>query len=392
MSAKWRTIAILASASLTGMSLWFMTAAVLPDIAAEQDLSAAAQRRLSSAVQAGFVIGALFIAVTGMADRLDPRRVLAGCAAGTALATLALLVTPLGSPAAVLLRGLAGALMAGVYPVAMKIAVGWGLRDRGLLVGIVVGALAFGKSLPFGLAWWGGSDWRWTLTAGALLALGGAGLALFSALGPHHARATRFRPTAIFEAWTNRSVRAAYLGYFGHMWELYIFWAWAGAAAGAWFLLRLPEEEALSLAKLTALLAVGAGGPACVLAGLIADRVGKARIAAGAMAASGTLALLTAFSFGGPVWLGMVMFFLWGVFVVPDSAQFSALVADAAPPELAGSLLTLQTALGFALTVVTVEIAPVAAEVLGWPVLLGGLALGPAFGIWGLRPLLRAGG
>ena len=385
MSPKWRTISILSLAALTGMSLWFMTAAILPDIAAEQALSAAQMSRLTSAVQAGFVAGALLIAATGLADRVDPRRLLAACAIGSALATLCLLAVPLQSAGAVALRALSGALMAGVYPVAMKIATGWGVKDRGVLVGIVVGALALGKSLPFGLAWLGGGDWRAALIWGVVLAVAGGGLALLARLGPHHAPATAFRPTAIFEAWTNRGVRAAYLGYFGHMWELYVFWAWAGVAAGAWFALRLPADQAIPLAKLTALGAIAAGAPACVIAGLMADRLGRARIATWAMAASGTLAILTALSFGGPVWLGVVLFILWGIAVVPDSAQFSALVADAAPPHLAGSLLTLQTALGFGLTVVTVEIAPRLADALGWPLVLAGLALGPLFGIWGLR-------
>ena len=386
---KWRTMAILTFTALTGMSLWFLTAAVLPDIAAEQNLSDVAQRRLSSAVQAGFVIGALLIAISGIADRLDPRHVLAASAFFTAMATLALLVVPLGGNAALFLRALAGALMAGVYPVAMKIATGWGLRDRGLLVGIIVGALTFGKALPFGMSWLGGENWRGVLVAGVALSVIGAASAFFARLGPHHARAAQFRPDAIFMAWTNRKVRAAYLGYLGHMFELYIFWTWASVAAGAWFVLRLPEDEAISLAKLTALLAITSGAPACIIAGYYADRLGRARIAIWSMAASGTLAVLTGIAFGGPVWLGIMLFVLWGIAVVPDSAQFSALVADAAPPEYAGSLLTFQTALGFGLTIITVEVALPLAQAFGWPILLATLALGPAFGIWSLRREMR---
>src|SRR6056297_1747732 len=299
MTDKARTLAFLLIASAAGMSLWFMTSAILPDIAAELGLPRARQTALSSAVQAGFVAGALVISVTGLADRLDPRWLFAACAFSTALANAALLVVPLDGSFAVALRFLTGALMAGVYPVGMKIAVGWGAADRGLLVGAVVGALAMGKSIPYGLAWAGGADWRLALGLGSVVAALGAGLVLFTRLGPHHRAASGFRPGAIRLALTDRRIRAAFLGYFGHMWELYIFWAWIGAAATASYLAAGAADPA-SLGKLTAFLAIAAGAPACVLAGRLADRIGKARVASGAMVASGGLALMTASSFGGP--------------------------------------------------------------------------------------------
>lgn len=388
MSEKARTLTFLLIASAAGMSLWFMTSAVLPDIARELGLPRAQQTALSSLVQAGFVVGALVLAVTGLADLVDPRRLFATCAFGTALATAALLAVPLDGSAALALRFLAGALMAGVYPVGMKIAVGWGTADRGLLVGALVGALALGKSLPYGLAWLGGADWRLALATGSAIAAVGAGLALFTTLGPHHRNAPGFRPGAIRIAFTDPRIRSAYLGYFGHMWELYIFWAWVGAAATASYI-AAGAADAVGLGKLTAFLAIAAGAPACILAGRLADRVGKARVAVWAMVASGSLALLTALNFGGPPGLLFVLFVLWGVAVIPDSAQFSALVADYAPPEWAGSLLTFQTALGFLLTVVTVQLAPLAADILGWQLLLAGLALGPALGVLAMRPLVR---
>ncbi len=388
MTPKWRTISLLVLASAAGMSLWFITAAILPDITAEQGLSSSQQTLLSSAVQAGFVIGALLIAITGLSDRLDPRRVLSACAIGTALASAALLIVPLNGWGAIGLRFLAGALMAGVYPVGMKIAVGWGLTDRGMLVGALVGALTLGKSIPYGLAWAGGADWRLVLALGSIAGALGGLAALFTSLGPYHRAALDFEPRAIRLLWSDRGIRAAFLGYIGHMWELYVLWGWIGAAATASYLISMTPEDAVSFGKFTAFIAIGAGAPACFFAGQIADRIGKARIAALAMAVSGTIAVLTALSFGGAPWLVFALFVLWGIAVVPDSAQFSALVADHAPAELTGSLLTLQTAFGFLLTVITVQLAPWAAETFGWPILLAGLALGPVFGIWALRPLL----
>ncbi|MBW8639267.1 MFS transporter [Hoeflea sp. WL0058] len=389
MTPKARTLLYLLVATASGMCLWFMTAAILPEITAEAGLTKARQSLLSSVVQAGFVVGALSIAFSGLADRLDPRKVLATCAIATAGANALLLVIPIDGFGAVLLRFATGALMAGVYPVGMKITVGWGLRDRGLLVGILVGTLTLGKSVPYGLAFLGGADWRMALGAGSLLAAAGGCLVLISELGPYHRRAPAFRPEAIRLAWTDPRVRSAYLGYFGHMWELYVLWAWGAAAATASYALTLDPDAARSLGKLTAFVSIAAGAPFCVIAGLYADRIGKARVAIIAMIASGSLAILTAFSFGGPPALTFALFVLWGIAVIPDSAQFSALVADFVPPEWAGSLLTLQTALGFLLTVATVQITPLFAAAFGWPTLMACLAIGPFLGVLAMRPLVR---
>lgn len=389
MQDKTRTIMFLVLATAAGMSLWFMTAAILPDITAEAGLSTGHQTLLSSAVQAGFVAGALIISISGTADRFDPRYVFAACAVGTAVANALLLAVPIGSDTAIVLRFVTGGLMAGVYPVGMKIAVGWGMKDRGLLVGILVGALTLGKSVPYGLAWLGGADWRLALTAGSVVAAAGGLLVLRAGLGPHHRHSPQFRPAAIFLAWTDRRIRSAYLGYFGHMWELFALWAWMAAAATASYGATLAAHAAVDLGKLTAFVAISAGAPVCILAGRIADVFGKARVAMVSMAASGTLALATAASFGGPAGLTFVLFVLWGIAVIPDSAQFSALVADFAPPECAGSLMTFQTALGFLLTVATVQLSPVIAETFGWPALLAGLAVGPFFGVIAMLPLAR---
>jgi MFS family permease len=192
-------------------------------------------------------------------------------------------------------------------------------------------------------------------------------------------------------AWTNPRIRQAYLGYFGHMWELYAMWAWVGAFAAASYAARLDVADAEALAKLTAFMTIALGGATCVLAGAVADRFGKAEVAIAAMTGSALAALLTAASFGGPVWLTFTLVLVWGMTIVPDSAQFSALVADAAPPHLTGSLLTFQTALGFTLTIGTVQAAPVIAAYLGWPALVAILAIGPILGIIAMLPLCRSG-
>jgi MFS family permease len=391
MRAHHRTvaIAILVLAEMAGMNPWFMANAVLPDMLRGAAVGPGLQALLSSAVQAGFVIGALLIAGTGIADRVDPRRLFAAAALVAAICNAALIAVPVAGWAAVLLRLLTGVCLAGVYPIGMKIAVGWGARNRGLLVGLLVAGLTAGKSGPYLLAWLGGPDWRLAVLASSVIAALGGLAVLAVGLGPAHAQTRSFDIRAIAVAWTDRRIRSAYLGYLGHMWELFAFWAWVAAAAAASFAVTIPVAEAEGLGKLTAFIAVFLGAPACVAAGVYADRVGKAEAAILALAASCTLALLSALSFGGPVWFTAAVFILWGIAVIPDSAQFSALVADHAPPEIAGSLLTLQTALGFTLTIATVQVVPLAAATFGWPAVLAALALGPACGIVAMLPLRR---
>ncbi len=389
MNPKRLSISLLVVAAMCGMSPWFASAAVLPDMAREGTIDTVHQALLSSAVQAGFVVGALAVSISGIADRLDPRQVFAAAAVGAALANASLLLAPIGGNLAVFARFLTGACLAGVYPVGMKIVVGWGLKDRGLLVGLLVGALTLGSASPSLAAYLGGTAWRAAIVATSLLCAFGGLIVLIARLGPHHARAPRFEPGAIRLAWRDRRIRHAYLGYFGHMWELYAMWAWVGTAAAASYALRMDVSAAESLGKLSAFLAIGLGAFVCVPAGWMGDRTGKANVTILAMVASGTAALLAAVTFGGPVWLTFVLVVVWGLAVIPDSAQFSAIVADAAPPHLAGSLLTFQTALGFALTIVTVQVTPLAAAAFGWPVVLAALAIGPAVGIVAMLPLRR---
>ena len=347
------------------MSLWFVSAAILPEIVAEGGLGPGRAAALSSAVQIGFVLGALALAVHGTADRYDPRRVILVSALIAAAANLALLVTPLGGVGQVGLRALTGAGLAGVYPVGMKVLVGWGTRDRGALVGLFVGALTVGSALPHLLAFFGGPDWRATVVATSALAVLGGLFGAAAGLGPHHARSARFDPGALRLAWTDRRVRLAYAGYLGHMWELYAFWAWIGAAAAASFAPRLGRGRAAGgaarrlrgdRARRPALPAggaarrpdrQGAGGGA----GDAGQRRGGtrdgARLRRAGLAGGGAGADLGR---GGHPQLGAVL--------------RAGGRRRAGQP--AGSLLALQTALGFTLTFFTVQAVPLVADALGW--------------------------
>lgn len=392
---KIRSIAILLVSELAAMSLWFVSAAVLPEMLAEVDISVARQAALSSGVQGGFVCGALISAWLGLADRIDPRRLFAGGAISAALINALLLALPPGSAASICCRVFTGALLACVYPVGMKIVIGWGKRDRGLLVGLLIGALTLGSAAPHLITFAGQTDWRLTVLV-ASSAAGAAGLLVLAVhLGPYHVRAATFDPTVITTAWTNRRVRLAYIGYLGHMWELYAMWAWIGAATTVSYSKSMPFQDAVQWGKLTSFVAIASGGFASVLAGFVADRTGKAETAAVVMVLSGICALLVAASFGGMPWLTFALVVLWGTSIVPDSAQFSALVADASKPDQAGSLMTFQTSLGFALTLLTVQAVPILADMFGWPSVIVGLSVGPACGVVAmlrLRSIVPASG
>ncbi len=379
-----RSVSILVVSQVAVLGLWFSAAAVLPALAAARGVPVEALAGLAAATQIGFVVGALTFAATGLPDRVDPRRVFALCGGLAALANLALLVLPADDLGAVLSRAAVGFALAGVYPVGLKIAVGWSVTRRGLITSLLVGALTLGSASPHLVSLVGGADWQATLLITSGFAVLGAAAILAIDLGPYHQRSTRFDPGAIMLAWRDPAIRRAYGGYFGHMWELYAFWAWVGVAAAQAALLAnhaAPDR----FGALIAFLAIGLGGVACVPAGWLADRVGKATVARGAMIGSAILGVLAAVSFGGPLILVAILLVLWGLLIIPDSAQFSALVADHAPPEQAGSLMTLQTALGFALTAVTVHATPWVVAQIGWSGAFLVLALGPTAGAIILR-------
>jgi MFS family permease len=387
-TSKRASVAILIVTQIAVLSLWFSSAAVLPEMGREAGLSAARLAWLSTAVQIGFGTGALVFAVIGLADRYDPRRVFMASALAGSATNLALLAVPIGGWESIALRTLTGAAMAGVYPVGMKIATGWGKTDRALLVGLLVGALTIGSASPHLISFVGGAEWRLTIWASTLLAAAGGFAILSVGLGPHHATAPRLDISAIALAWTDRRIRLAVIGYIGHMWELYAFWAWVAVFATGSYALA-GEADASGLGKLTAFTAIALGGLACVPAGWYADRIGRAKVAMACLIASGGAALASALLYGGPAWPMMVVLIIWGITIIPDSALYSTLVADAAPPERAGSLLTIQNALGFLLTAMTVQVAPALAALIGWQWVLAIMSLGPAVGIRAMQLLMR---
>jgi len=378
----------LAAAELLGMSLWFSATAVTASLAASFRLSPGETSWLTMAVQGGFVAGTFLTAILNVADVVPARRLMAlGATAGALANAAALAVT---SPAALIAtRLVTGMALAWVYPPAMKIVAGWFRQQRGLALGAIVGALTLGKAMPHLVTALFGGEWRTSLLFTSGLALAGAAIArLVVRDGPLAVTTARFDLGAIRRIVAVRDVCLVTLGYLGHMWELYAMWAWVAVFAAASLAAGgAPHPE--HLAAVVAFVAIGSGAFGCVVAGRLADVLGRARVARGAMAVSAACAVLTAATFGRhPAWL-FALVVVWGFAVVADSAQFSALVSERAPADAVGTALTLQTSLGFLLTMVTIDLTPRIAAVAGWQWGCVWLALGPVAGLAAMRPLGR---
>jgi MFS family permease len=386
-TGKARQLAVLCGAVVLCLSVWFAGTAAVPDLLAQGLVTPRGAAWLTMAVQLGFVAGTLVSAVLSLADRRDPRRLFLACGLLAAAATLAQTQVAPSGAAALGLRFVAGAAMAGVYPVGMKLAASWARpgagSDLGLLIGLLVGAVTLGSALPHlapGLL--GGIGWRSAyLGAGVLAAVGGLLILAFRP-GPMLGNRPPFRPAQALEAWRNKGLRLANLGYLGHMWELYAMWAWVGL-----FLAGVLGGQVGPF--VFAVMAAGSLG--CVAAGLLADRWNRASAAACCLLVSGLCALLIgpAAGLGAAVVLAVAL--VWGFAVVADSAQFSACIVTLSPPDYVGTMLTVQTSLGFLLTAVTIGLVPAAVGWLGWDWAFAVLAPGPLLGAWAmwrLRPML----
>ncbi len=377
---RWRALVLVAVAQLLAMTLWFSGTAVGPELAEAWDLTATETAWLTNAVQLGFVVGALLSASLTIADVIRPRYLFAGCAFVGAVATALIAAVVTSGAPAIALRFLTGVALAGVYPTGMKMLASWFTSGRGLAIGVLVGALTVGSATPHLLRGVGG------VGRPDVVLYGTAGLALLAGLlvlayedGPHQPETAPFDPGAIRRIVSDRAVVLANTGYFGHMWELYAVWTWIPL----YLLASLEAADASNPAELSALLTfctIAIGGLGAWVAGSAADRWGRTTVTSASLVISGSACLLAGVVFGSSPLVLFPFVLLWGFVIVADSAQFSTAVSELAEGSYVGTALTLQTAVGFLITIVSIQLIPFVVEVVGWRWAFAPLVIGPVVG------------
>ena len=343
-------LVLIVLSQFAGTSLWFVGNAILPELKQALSLSQYAVSHVTSAVMLGFVAGTLVYGVLSLADRYSPVKLffissLLGALTNAAVAWLAKDAASL-----FLLRFLTGFFLAGIYPVGMKIAADWYEKGLGKAMGFLLGALVLGTAFPHLLK---NRDfelpWKSVLYFTSLFAVIGGVLMLFVGDGPYQKKSERFQWNAFAEIFRSKKWRQAAFGYFGHMWELYTYWGFVPVILNLY-----AEKNNVTLnIPLLSFLIIGSGCISCIGGGYLSLRIGSAKVASTALLISGICCFISPFIYQLPLPAFLAVLFTWGLAVIPDSPQFSTLVANYAPQHLKGTALKIYNSIGFGISIIS---------------------------------------
>ncbi|MDN5200565.1 MFS transporter [Fulvivirgaceae bacterium BMA10] len=383
-----RILPIIIFSQFTGTSLWFATNAIITDIQNNLQLPESALGNVTSAVQFGFITGTLIFAFLAIADRFSPRKVFLWSSIIGAVANLSVYFLATDIYTLLVLRFVTGFFLAGIYPVGMKIAADWFEKGLGTALGFLVGALVFGTAFPHFIK---GSiqsfSWENILFATSFLAsLGGIILFIFVPDGPFRKPASKFNLLGLVDIFKHKALRLAAFGYFGHMWELYAFWAFVPVMISYFNVLNPADSLNISI---WSFVIIAIGGFGCMIGGKISLHTGSRKVAGVSLFVSGLCCLISPFIFQLSSTFFLLILLIWGTFVVADSPQFSTLVAQTAPKESIGSALTIVNSIGFAITIVSIQIINQIKGNFDQSLLYVLLFIGPAFGLLSLIKLKK---
>jgi len=361
-------------------SLWFAGNAVMPDLIKEFNLNDNLLGHLTSAVQFGFIVGTLFSAMLTISDRFSPSKVFFTSAIAGAISNVLLAFGHQSQESLLFLRFTTGLFLAGIYPIGMKIASDYNEKGLGKALGYLVGALVLGTAFPHLLkSLTNGLPWKYVIIfVSGLSVIGGLIILFFVPDGPYRTKSAKINLKAFFKVFKGKEFRSAAFGYFGHMWELYTFWAFVPVILLTYT--RIYTGIVLNIPELSFII-IGAGFLSCIFGGYLSQLFGSRKIAFIALLCSGICCLISpfAFSISFPLFLAFLIF--WGMAVVADSPQFSALVAYYAPVEFKGTALTIVNCIGFSITIISIQVLNVLTGKINPEYIYLILAIGPVFGL-----------